>query len=270
MATNRNGNGGRSKISSHRNASHPHLSIKERVWDVAGDSEPVAGLVIIHGGSWHSGWFGELGDLLSSESRRIRVSAPDLPSHGLSDDVVPPYRTHVPDFGEHANEVGAAVSRARSALPEGCKVFLLGESMGGLVALHALVSNDKNTLSVDGLLLCGAVVEPASEVIPPPAVFQVLRLLAWFFPTMGVPGAAIGGKTFDEAFGDPTIGAIARADPLVTEEAPPRIGFGLSFLAARDRVVKEAPEAITVDKVGTLSYFMYLYVPSLPRELSII
>lgn len=68
-------------------------TIVERCWEVQPPgTTPKAGLVIIHGGSWHSGWFGELGDLLSSPGYSIRVSAPDLPGHGLSGDPVPGYR----------------------------------------------------------------------------------------------------------------------------------------------------------------------------------
>lgn len=177
----RQGDGGNSTVSSHPNASRPELNIKERAWDVknstpggsAATSAAVAGLVIIHGGNWHSGWFGELGDLLSSPLYGVRVSAPDLPSHGLSDDVVSPYRAYVPDFVEYTKEVIAAVDRARAAVPEGAPVFLLGESMGGLSVLQALVLNDEATLKVDGLLLCGALVRVAPEILPPRAVFQV-------------------------------------------------------------------------------------------------
>lgn len=245
----REGSGGRSTIHSYPNATRPHLNIKERVWHVPADMSPIAGLVVIHGGNWHSGWFGELGDLLSSESHRIRVSAPDLPSHGLSDDIVPPYRAYIPDFSEAANEVCSAVSRSRSALPEGCPIFLLGESMGGVAALHALVLNDGTRLAVDGLLLCGTVIKPAPEVVPPRVVFELLRLVAWFLPTMRIPGEGVGGKTFDEAFGDPDVPETATADPLVTRASPPRLSFGVSFMSATALVEKEAAVKITMSKV---------------------
>lgn len=85
--------GGRSTTSTYPCASSASSNIVERCWEVQPPgSVPKAGLVIIHGGSWHSGWFGEMGDLLSSPEYFIRVSAPDLPGHGLSDDTVPGYR----------------------------------------------------------------------------------------------------------------------------------------------------------------------------------
>ena len=88
--------GGRSTTSSYPSVctSFPsEVSIVERVWEVQPPgSTPKAGVVIIHGGNWHTGWFGELGDLLSSPEYSIRVSAPDLPSHGLSGDPIPGLR----------------------------------------------------------------------------------------------------------------------------------------------------------------------------------
>lgn len=90
--------GGRSTTSSYPSAcsasfATADVKIVERSWEVLpAGSAPKAGLVVIHGGSWHSGWFGELGDLLSSSEYSIRVSAPDLLSHGLSDDPVAGYR----------------------------------------------------------------------------------------------------------------------------------------------------------------------------------
>lgn len=90
--------GGRSTTSSYPTAcsasfAKAGIQVVERCWEVLPPgSAPKAGLVVIHGGSWHSGWFGELGDLLSSPEYSIRVSAPDLLSHGLSDDPVEGYR----------------------------------------------------------------------------------------------------------------------------------------------------------------------------------
>ncbi|CAN0454736.1 unnamed protein product, partial [Discosporangium mesarthrocarpum] len=148
-------------------------------------SVAVAGLLVIHGGMWYSGWFGPLGDLLSSEQYSIRVSAPDLPALGKSDDVVPDLRAFVPDFADYFKEVSTAVIRARAALQDGAPTFLLGESMGGLVAIMALL--DEADLHVDGLILCAALVRVAPELLPPAFVTPILRLVSWFSPKTSVP-----------------------------------------------------------------------------------
>ncbi|CAM9792396.1 unnamed protein product [Ectocarpus sp. 6 AP-2014] len=252
--------GGRSTTSSHPSVVSygREVSIVERCWEVLPTgSKPKAGLVLIHGGNWHSGWFGELGDLLSSAEYSIRVSAPDLISHGLSDDPVPGYRAYCPDFASQAEEVGAAIARARAALPEGCPLFVLGESMGGLCALQHLISekaNDGTTDTVDGVILCGALLQIAPGLLPPKAVFPLLQAVGWLIPSLGVPGAAIGGETFDTAFGDPAVGPAARADPLVTEMAPPRLGMMLGFLKAMDVTKREGPVKLKVKSVLMMHY----------------
>lgn len=237
--------GGRSTTTSYPSATtfKIEVNVVERVWDVPVDATPKAGLVIIHGGMWHSGWFGELGDLLSSTQYSIRVSAPDLVSHGLSDDVVPGYRNYVPEFMHHAMEARAAIARARGALPEGTPIFLLGESMGGLCALHHLVIHEND---VDGVILCGAVVAIDDALLPPRFVIPALRGLGWLLPMLGVPGQAIGGETFEGAFGDPEVGPLAREDPLVMDKEVPRLGLMTSVLDAQGIVKKMAAEKITV------------------------
>ena len=237
--------GGRSTTASHPSAtSYPtDVNIIERVWEVREGATPKAGLVLIHGGMWHSGWFGELGDLLSSSQYDIRVSAPDLLSHGLSDDVLAGYRNYVPNFTHHAVEVRAAIARARAALPDGTPVFALGESMGGLSVLQHLVIHE---IDVDGVILCGAVLQIADALMPPRFMVPMLNGLGKLMPRIGVPGQDIGGDTFDRAFGDPAVGPVARADPLVADKVVPRLGVMTGALDAMDMVKREAPKKITV------------------------
>lgn len=225
------------------------MNVIERVWDVPVGTTPKAGLVIIHGAMWHSGWFGELGNLLSSTQYSVRVSAPDLVSHGLSNDVVLGYRNYVPDFAHHAAEARAAIARARGALPEGTPIFLLGESMGGLCALYHLIVHEND---VDGLILCGAVIAIDDALLPPRFVIPALRGLGGLLPMLGVPGQAIGGETFEGAFGDPEVGPLAREDPLVMDKEVPRLGFMTSVLDAQGIVKKMAAEKIKVRVEGNI------------------
>eukprot|EP00903_Cladosiphon_okamuranus_P011219 g10585.t1 len=229
--------------------------IVERCWEVQpAGSAPKAGLVIIHGGCWHSGWFGELGDLLSSPSYSIRVSAPDLPGHGLSGDPVPGYRFYSPDFADNAAEVGAALARAHAALPEGCPVFVLGESMGAACVLQHLLSDGTDQDAVAGLILSGALIQINPALMPPKAVFPLLRAVGWLMPTLPVPGSEIGGETFDTAFGDPDVGPVARADPLVCEMAPPRLGYMMGNFKGMDKAKLEASEKLKVKSLLMIHY----------------
>ncbi|CAN0445172.1 unnamed protein product, partial [Ascophyllum nodosum] len=191
---------------------------------------------------WHSGWFGELGDLLSSSQYDIRVSAPDLISHGLSDDVLAGYRNYVPNFTHHAVEVRAAIARARAALPDGTPVFALGESMGGLSVLQHLVIHE---IDVDGVILCGAVLQIADALMPPRFMVPMLKGLGKLMPRIGVPGQDIGAIRLTELSGDPRSDRL-RADPLVADKVVPRLGVMTGALDAMDMVKREAPKKITV------------------------
>lgn len=249
--------GGRSTTSSYPAATKykTEVNIVERVWEVQpSGSTPKAGLVILHGGTWHSGWFGKLGDLLSSPDYAIRVSAPDLIAHGMSDDVLPGYRNYCPDFAEHAVEARAAVARARSALPESTPVFLLGESMGGLCALQHLIIHETD---VNGVILCSAVLQIAPALLPPSFVMPILRGISWLVPTMALPGQDIGGETFDRAFGDPEVGPVARADPLVVDKEPPRLGYMTGALNAMDLVKTNAAGKAKVRLLVILNFLLH-------------
>lgn len=263
IAMSERNSGGRSTTSSYPSATSykNSVNIVERVWEVPAGFTAKAGLVIVHGGTWHSGWFGELGDLLSSADYSVRVSAPDLIAHGLSDDVIPGCRSYCPDFAEHAEEVRAAVARARASLPERTPIFLLGESMGGLCALQHLIMHDTD---VDGVILCGAVIQVAPALLPPQIVVSALKGISWLLPTMAVPGEDVGGDTFDRAFGDPAVAPVARADPLVADKAPQRLGYMMGALDAMDLVKRDAAKKIKVrgwaggedvDKLYLITYY---------------
>ena len=78
-------------------------------------------------------------------------------------------RFYSPDFADNAAEVGAALARARAALPEGCPVFLLGESMGAPCVIQHLLSDGVDSSAVDGVILCGALIEINPALLPPKA-----------------------------------------------------------------------------------------------------
>lgn len=74
---------------------------------------------------------------------------------------------YAPDFADNAAEVGAALARARAALPEGCPIFLLAESMGGPCALQHLLSDGVDSSAVNGIILCGALIQINPALMPP-------------------------------------------------------------------------------------------------------
>lgn len=242
--------GGTSQVEYHDSVVYPRLRIAERVWQPA--KLPNAALVIAHGGTWHGGWFGELGDKLCSQSEAtIRVSCADHLSHGLSDDVETNMRGYVPNFADIVKELGAAIKRARAAIGESKPIFLLGESMGGLAVLSGLT--EQVVSDVEGIILCGALIEFSPALKPPRFLIPLFKFAATIYPTMPIP-LPIGGETFDRAFGSSEAAKFAREDPLVCDTALPRVGMISSTLDALFRVHRNGPEKINVKSILFMHY----------------
>lgn len=241
--------GGSSQLVYHESIVSPTLRVAERIWSPLKPAD--AALVIAHGGTWHGGWFGELGDTVCN-SASIRVSCADHLSHGLTDDVVHDMRGYVPDFVDIAKELSAAVSRARTAIGENKPIFLLGESMGGLAVLCALTEQLIND-DVEGIILCGALIEFAPALKPPRFIVPLLRLVAAIRPTMPIP-MPIGGDTFERAFGNSDAAKLAREDTLVCELAPPRVAMFISCFDTLSRVHQMAPMNVRVKSLLFMHY----------------
>lgn len=98
--------GGSATISYYPSAVSPKRRIDECVWENDNTERPAeAAFVIAHDSFIHSGWYGEIGDAICNLPEvSIRVSCPDLTSHGLSDDEVPggELRGYVRNFGARA------------------------------------------------------------------------------------------------------------------------------------------------------------------------
>ncbi|MFW3168677.1 alpha/beta fold hydrolase [Geodermatophilus sp. CPCC 206100] len=100
----------------HRDVEVDGARIHYRVWGEPGRP----GLVLVHGGAAHSGWWDHVAPLLATH----RVVAPDLSGHGDSD-WRPAY-----DMARWAREVLAVAGAEQLTRP-----VVLGHSMGGWVAL---------------------------------------------------------------------------------------------------------------------------------------
>jgi pimeloyl-ACP methyl ester carboxylesterase len=94
------------------------LRIAYRVW---GD-ESLPGLILVHGGAAHSGWWDHIAPLLTSH----RVVAPDLSGHGDSD------RRSQYDVDVWSREVMSVAAAEGLVRP-----VVVGHSMGGWVAVAA-------------------------------------------------------------------------------------------------------------------------------------
>jgi alpha-beta hydrolase superfamily lysophospholipase len=106
--------------------------------------EERARLVIAHGIGEHSGRYGNVVDKLQPGGTSIW--AVDLRGHGKSGG----RRGHVSAFDEYRHDLLLILKIVKEGMPEGRKCFLLGHSMGGLIALDFAMHYPQ---IVDGLII---------------------------------------------------------------------------------------------------------------------
>lgn len=116
----------------------------------------VATVVLVHGYAEHSGRYEAVGDALAAAG--FAVWATDLTGHGAS----PGERASVHDVAELVADVRALFGCARDARPA-LPVFVLGHSMGGLVATTFTLDHQDE---LAGLVLSGPAVGDPSTIEP--------------------------------------------------------------------------------------------------------
>ena len=165
-----------------------------------------ARILIIHGFAEHSGRYGHA--LGGFAGHGIDAWAVDLRGYGKSDGG----RGCIGSFDDYLADVGAMLAAAapdRGTVP----CFLLGHSMGGLVATRFL---QEKPSGVRGLLLSS----PFFRVrMPVPAVKRAAaRVLSTFWPTFALP------TNLDPSglSRDPEVGRAYVADPLVLQKGTTR------------------------------------------------
>ncbi|NGQ93651.1 alpha/beta hydrolase [Brevibacillus sp. SYP-B805] len=108
-------------------------------------SAGIGAVVIVHGTGEHHGRYEHVARFLND--RGFHVWAGDLPGWGRSAGL----KGHIESFDDYLPPVAAWIAAARRELPEGSPVFLLGHSMGGLVAVRFVQRFQGEGL--DGLVL---------------------------------------------------------------------------------------------------------------------
>lgn len=190
------------------------------------NDDPRAVVVLLHGYGEHSGRYGHVADALTNVG--AAVYAYDQRGYGRSEG----QRAYVEDFDVYLDDLTYALQAPM--LPSDVPRFVMGHSMGGLVALrHALLRDPE----VDGLILSA----PAIEINPDLAPF-LRRIAQWIgrvaprLPTVRSPEGGISR--------DPDVVAHAEADPL-NYHGPVRARMGAEMLRAGNEV-KEQLDALTL------------------------
>lgn len=210
-------------------SSLPDIRLAVRRWI----PEEVKSLLIVHHGGCrqHSGWYVQLGKRLVEDG--IGVIAYDMVGSGFSGGIEG-RRQYFDSIDTLSDDLMKFVKDTREKFP-GKRVFVLGESFGGMIAFHNILREQKNNAAADGYIMTGPVITLRDEMLPPKIVLVVDKLLARFFPKLKMPGTDLY-STFDEAFGDPRWAQAERADPFVQEAfvTPPLLDMVVSTLAVSE------------------------------------
>lgn len=184
-------------------------------------------VVLVHGLAEHSGRYGQLGLRLSS--RGLAVLGFDLPGHGRSEGE----RLFVESFSEFIEALTLFISSVRTWFEER-PLFLVGHSLGGLIAALYLAGKDKG---VAGAVLSGPAVLPPPGV--PAAAVLSGRILSLLFPRLGLIPLEVEGLSRD-----PEVVASYLADPLVTKGRI-KARLGAEILSAMRELRRLAPRIET-------------------------
>jgi len=181
------------------------LRLHYRAWEAA---HPRAGIVLIHGLSDHSGRYDEFGATMASYG--ISCFAADLRGHGGSEG----RHGYVARFDVFLQDADRFRREVQGLVDPSCRLFLLGHSMGGLIALRYLEEYESP--------YAGAIIASpwlATALPLPRWKTSTAPLLARLLPSLPM---AAGIAPADLSHDEDVVRAYA-ADPLVHDTVTPRL-----------------------------------------------
>jgi alpha-beta hydrolase superfamily lysophospholipase len=182
-----------------------------------------ARMVIAHGLGEHSGRYGNVIERMLPKG--ISVWVPDHRGHGRSGG----HRGHVLNFEQYLTDLRETVDLAKKDMPAEMPCFLLGHSMGGLIALYfALRYPD----FIDGLVASSPCLGMVIEVPPVKRVLGSFMSCVWPGMTMG------NGLDPTKISRDQDVVSAYKSDPLVHDRVSAR--FFTELLATIESVNQQA------------------------------
>jgi alpha-beta hydrolase superfamily lysophospholipase len=182
-----------------------------------------ARLVIAHGLGEHSGRYGNVVERLHPMG--ISVWAPDHRGHGQSEGK----RGHVLNFMQYLTDLRSMIELASDGLADGNKCFLLGHSMGGLIAIYYA---QRFPELIDGVVASSPALGMIVEV---PAAKKILgSFMSYLWPGLTMGNGLDAGKISH----DPDVVSAYVSDPLVHDRVSSR--FFTELMAAKETVIQQA------------------------------
>lgn len=184
-------------------------------------------LLIVHGYGEHSGRYEHVGEFFGA--RRLHVFSFDQRGHGRSAGKQGLIRS----LAQHVDDVGLMVERVYDRAPD-LPIFLLGHSMGGLVAT---LFGATHRPQLNGLITSSALLKLGDDISP--LLVRASKILGIIVPTL--PTISLPTHTLSR---DPSVEARYRADPLTYNgRVLARTGAEMNSAIAR---VQQVMEQITL------------------------
>jgi len=178
-----------------------------------------ARLVIAHGLGEHSGRYGNVIERLLPKG--FSVWLPDHRGHGQSEGK----RGHVLNFMQYLTDLKSMLELAREGMTGDCPCFLLGHSMGGLIAIYYAQRFDD---LLDGVVASSPALGMVIEV---PAAKKILgTLMSYLWPSLTMGNELDAGKISH----DQDVVSAYQNDPLVHDRVSTR--FFTELMAAMETV----------------------------------
>eukprot|EP01025_Chloroclados_australasicus_P028821 TRINITY_DN2856_c0_g1_i1.p1 TRINITY_DN2856_c0_g1~~TRINITY_DN2856_c0_g1_i1.p1 ORF type:complete len:345 (-),score=28.91 TRINITY_DN2856_c0_g1_i1:309-1343(-) len=169
-----------------------------RRWNPQPGVKVTAVLVMVHGLTFHSGYFGELAKYLGRFG--IAVISYDMVGHGLSGSIEG-FRCYFDQYESLLDDLNQITELALSEHPS-VPLFLYGESFGGHVVLSYCMRPGVRDLVSGGIILSAVPIRIPQKYLPPGFVIPVLKFFSNAFPKLKLPGSSVGGQGYNESFGD--------------------------------------------------------------------
>jgi alpha-beta hydrolase superfamily lysophospholipase len=190
------------------------LLLFHRTWRPA--APPRAVLLNLHGLGDHSGLYGALGDRMVASG--FAVHALDLRGNGRS----PGKRGHVDAWSDYREDLRRFVELVRREEP-GRPLFLLGNSLGGLIAIDYALHHP------EGLRGVIAAAPPLGRLSVPSVLLALGRVVSRIWPTFSLET----GMDLSGLARDPAVVAELLADPLFHRVGSARLSTEVQAAIAR-------------------------------------
>ena len=189
------------------------------------DGVPKAVAVVVHGIGEHMGRYTHVVEALVQRGYGVHML--DHRGHGASEGV----RAHVERFDYFVADLHLLVRKAKDG-HHGLPTFMIGHSMGGLIATHYAL---RHQAELDGLVLSGPALQIGDDVSP--MIKRLSGLIATLVPRLPIVPMAVSSESLLSR--DPAVDAAVLADALVYKgKVRARIGHELVKAAgdARSRL----------------------------------